>query len=466
LAGSNELASIEPKIAELAAASMSHDQIPGMSIGVVRGDSLAGYYSFGTQKLGEDLPPTAQTISRVASITKTFTGTAILQLRDLGQLELDDPLLLHMPDFTVASALHGTLEEITLRRLMTHYSGLRTEHPLTDWNTPSFPTTEELLNGLAEIEVVIPQDSQWKYSNLAVGLLGHVIEQASGLPYERYIYEEITGPLGLTNTRFELDSDQAQLKATGYSRPLPGTEELREAPYSPMRGIAAAGQLHSNVEDLGKWISFQFSSGRSTHPSKVLSASTLAEMHRPVYMFDKWAGGQAISWRMERHGDLVLHGHGGGIQGFSSNIVFDIKSQTGVIILANLWPAPSPYDLASEVARLVIGELGSVDEPVVTDLVDVSSDQASSYVGRYWAEPGAYVDIVLGDTGFGLGAPGEGEYSLHGPAALKIDPTVAAGSSFRVSGGRGAGELAVFSLDDDGKAESFRLGGFLYKRVD
>ena len=259
MASGIDLSALESKIADLASASMTQDRVPGLSIGVVRGDSLVGYYSFGTQAVGTDKPPTAQTISRVASITKTFTGTAILQLRDLGQLELDDPLLVHMPDFTIANALRVTLEGVTLRRLMTHYSGLRTEHPLTDWNAPSFPTGEELLGNLSDIDVVIPQDSQWKYSNLAVGLLGHVIEAISGMPYERYIYEEITGPLGLANTRFDLDADQAELKANGYSHPLPGESDLRDASYASLQGISAAGQLHSNVEDLAKWMSFQFS---------------------------------------------------------------------------------------------------------------------------------------------------------------------------------------------------------------
>jgi CubicO group peptidase (beta-lactamase class C family) len=467
LASSTDLASLEPKIAELAAASMAQDRIPGLSIGIVRGDSLEGYYSFGTQTLGEDKPPTAQTISRVASITKTFTGTAILQLRDLGQLELDDPLLVYMPDFTVASALQGTLEEVTIRRLMTHYSGLQTEHPLTDWNAPSFVTTEELLEGLADIEVVIPQDSQWKYSNLAVGLLGHLIEQVSGIPYEQYVYEEITGPLGLTNTRFELDSNQRQLKPTGYSQPLPGTDDVREAPYASLRGISAAGQLHSNVEDLAKWMSFQFSSGRANHPSNVLAASTLAEMHRPVYMSSDWSNGQAISWRMNRRNDLVFHNHGGGIQGFSSNMVFSVKAQTGVIVLANLWPAPTPYNLAEDIAELVIRELGVVAEETESSLEIVSETDAAPFVGRYWAEPGAYADVVFGERGFGFGDPVGGDYGLHGPAGLQSDPTVSTANSFRVVGGRGVGELAEFSLNDnDGKAESFRLGGFHYRRVD
>ncbi len=466
MASSIELAALEPKISELVSASMKQDNVPGISVGIVRGDSLDGYMSFGTQTVGEDKPPTAKTISRVASITKTFTGTAILQLRDLGQLELDDPLLVHMPDFTIANALRGTLEGVTLRRLMTHYSGLRTEHPLTDWDAPSFPTSEDLLDNLADIDVVIPQDSQWKYSNLAVGLLGQVVEQLSGVPYEQYIYEEITGPLGLTNTRFELDSAQSELKATGYSHPLPGSSDLREAPYAPLRGISAAGQLHSNVEDLSKWMALQFTSGRATHSSKVLSAETLAEMHRPVYMSSDWTSGQALSWRMTRRDDLVLHGHGGGIQGYASNMVFSLKAQTGVIVLANIWPAPTPYDLAEDIAELVIRELGPVTEAEVTNLVVVSEQQSAPFAGRYWAEPGVYVDVVYGENGFALGAPRDGDYTLHGPAGLASDPSISDANSFRTVGGRSAGELAEFTLNSTGKADSFRLGGFLYQRVD
>lgn len=466
MADSADISSLEPGIAELVSTALGQDRIPGLSVGVVRGDSLAAYYSFGTQRMGDDLLPTAQTISRVASITKTFTATAILQLRDLGQLELDDPLLVHMPDFTIASALRGALEGVTLCRMMTHYSGLRTEHPLTDWDTPSFPTSEDLLGNLADIEIVIPQDSQWKYSNLAVGLLGHLIEQVSGVPYEQYVYEEIIGPLGLNNTRYELDSKQTELRATGYSRPLPGSDDLREAPYAPLRGIAAAGQLQSNVEDLAKWMSFQFSSGRTTHPSNVLAASTLAEMHRPAYLADDWTSGQAIGWRISRRGDLILHNHGGGIQGFASNMVFDLKSQTGVIVLANVWPATAPYVLAEDIAEMVIRELGPIEEAVESNLNVVSEDQAAPYTGRYWAEPGVYVDVVFDESGFGLGAPRPGDYTLHGPAAIMTDPAVADKHAFRVSGGRGAGELTVFSIAESGKPVSFRLGGFLYKLVD
>lgn len=459
-------AAVADQIAALAKQSMDTDEIPGLSIGIVRGNELVAHYGFGTTSLGTDSPATPLTVSRVASITKTFTATAILQLRDLGQLELDDPLLVHMPDFTIASALGGALEGVTLRRLMTHYSGLRTEHPLTDWDTPSFPHAADVLDNLADIDVVIPQDSQWKYSNLAVALLGQVVEIVSDTPYEQYVDEEIIRPLGLTNTYFEPKSDdQNALKATGYGHPEPGSQQLREAPYASLNGISAAGQLHSNVEDLAKWVGFQFTSGRTTHPSKVLAATTLAEMHRPYKLSDDWTLGQALAWRMVRRGENVFHNHGGGIQGFASNVVFNVPGQTGAIVLANIWPAPTPYILAEDIAELVLNELGPVEESSESNLTDVASDIAEKYTGRYWAEPGAYVDVIYEQGGLKLGAPREGDYTLHGPAGLQIDPAVTSENSFRVVGNRGAGELAEFSIGSDGGASEFRLGGFLYRKV-
>jgi len=95
----------------------------------------------------------------------------------------------------------------------------------------------------------------------------------------------------------------------------------------------------------------------------------------------------------------------------------------------------------------------------------VTNDVARKYIGRYWVEPGAYVDVVYEEGELKLGAPREGDYTLHGPAGLQIDPVVTSENSFRVVGNRGAGELAEFSLGSDGSASEFRLGGFLYRKV-
>jgi len=147
-------------------------------------------------------------------------------------------------------------------------------------------------------------------------------------------------------------------------------------------------------------------------------------------------------------------------------VVFSPSAQTGVILLANIWPAPSPYTLAEDIAELVVREFGPVGDHVESNLIEVTEQDASSFIGRYWSEPGVYIEVVYGESGFGLGSPGENDYSLHAPAGLQIDPAVNDSSSFRTVGGRSAGELAEFTLNSEEKAESFRLGGFLYKRVD
>ena len=118
--------------------------------------------------------PPMETIARVASVTKTFTATAIMQLRDQGRLTLEDPLARHVPEFASARAVRGDVEGVTLRRLLTHRSGLVTESPTHGWAALDFPSREEMLARLPETGIVIPQDSAFKYSNLAFGLLGEV----------------------------------------------------------------------------------------------------------------------------------------------------------------------------------------------------------------------------------------------------------------------------------------------------
>ena len=164
-------------------------------------------YSIVNKKLSKNQYINNNSLFRVASITKTFIAAAILQLRDLGKLTLDDPLLVHMPDFTVASSTAGTLEKVTIKRMLTHYSGLSTEHKFNNWETKNFITKNELIDNLSEIDIVAHQDVQWKYSNLAYCLLGILIEKISKMPLEKYLRDEILQPLGLKNTFFYPSED-------------------------------------------------------------------------------------------------------------------------------------------------------------------------------------------------------------------------------------------------------------------
>ncbi len=471
-----EFEDLSPRLERLIQDRFTKAKLPGLAIGVVHGDSLGWSRGFGFTDVDRREPPGEMTISRVASVTKTFTATAILQLRDAGMLALDDPLLVHVPEFTSVNALSGTLEDVTIRRLLTHHSGLTTEPPLPTWETPTFPSMDEVLDAMPQAEVVIPQDSAWKYSNFAFGLLGEVIERLTGRRYAEYVHNEILVPLGMEWSAFELDGRLREHFATGYSPSADGDAAPRVAPYAPMNGLASAGQLHSNIVDLAKWVSFQFSADADVNAPAPLDPRTLAEMHRPVYIAPDWSWGQALGWRVSRIGDRVYHNHGGGIHGFASHVMFNRPAKLGVIALANMWPVTAAAEIATEVMQTVMDELPQSrsvaapgqGRPTETAgegdkaRVRLSPAQLSEFVGHYWAEPGVPVRLLIKDDVLAMDHPREGEYTLHAPAALDATDTT---DVFRVRHGRAVGEQAVFRRSPQGTVEGFLLGGFFYRRT-
>lgn len=453
--------SLQSEVNALIEAEFAASAVPGAAVGIVRDGSLAMFRSYGATDLKQGEVPTLRSISRVASVTKTFTATAIMQLRDASLLALDDPLLLHLPEFTNAQAVAGPLEAVTIRRMLTHHSGLSTEHPEVDWDAPDFPLRERLMDSLEQVQVAIPQDSQWKYSNLAYGLLGEVIARLSGKSYVDYINDEITGPLGLENTAFDLSPEQAKLKMTGYSPALPGETAFRVAPVGHLNGLTSAGQMHTNVEDLAKWIGFQLGSG----PDAVLSAKSLAEMHRPVYIEADWSSGQCLGWRAARRGERVYLNHGGAVHGFSTNVYFNVPARIGVIVLVNMWPIRWSPELPLRIIETVIngaGAAGGMTAAGADNMAQEPVPAPTEFDGSYWAEPGIPVRVETVRGGISFAKPGPGEPTLHAPARLE---PAGKGDSFRIINGRGAGETAVFLRGDSGEVTGFTLGGFKYRKI-
>ena len=195
---------------------------PGLASGILREGELVWARGFGVADLAAGNRPNEKTIARVASITKTFTATAIMQLRDRGLLDLDDPVTAHLPEFGKVLETGGRVADVTLRRMLTHYSGLSAETALMSWGAEEFPGLGEVLGALPRTEVVIAADSQWKYSNLAFGLLGEVVSRLSGADYVSYVRENVIEPLGMVSTGFEREDLPAEHLYTGYDAIIPG----------------------------------------------------------------------------------------------------------------------------------------------------------------------------------------------------------------------------------------------------
>jgi CubicO group peptidase (beta-lactamase class C family) len=273
------------------------NRLYGAAAAVVHGDELcwAGGAGFADAAAGRPAGP--GTLYRIASITKTFTGTAVLQLRDAGKVDLDDPAVHWLPELA-ASTSGAAIERVTIRRLLSHESGLTSEPPGTDWAIDDLAYSgraEQTLARSAEIAAAIGPNLQPKYSNLGYQLLGEIVRRASGVPYPDYVHREILEPLGMADTCFDpADEARAARCAVGY-RARAFSDELE--PASDMADVWAEGGLWSTAEDLARWISFQLRAyGHPADESPVLDAATLREMHMPRYLSDEtWTQAWAVS---------------------------------------------------------------------------------------------------------------------------------------------------------------------------
>ncbi|HLX38797.1 MAG TPA: serine hydrolase domain-containing protein, partial [Candidatus Binataceae bacterium] len=233
---------------------MTHQGVPGVSMGIVRGNDLIWSGGFGYADLASNRAMDADAMFGIASITKTFTATAIMQLRDKERLSLDDPVTRYIPEVKKVKCRSGSVRELTLRRLMTHRTGLMGESPSGHWSSMRFPSRAEILAMLPRVAVVFESDLTFKYNNLAFVLLGEVISRVSRRSYRDYIRRNILEPLGMESSGFELENSR---NATGYM-PERYQDAPRVAPDPSTNGYIAAAGLRSCVTDLAKWISFQF----------------------------------------------------------------------------------------------------------------------------------------------------------------------------------------------------------------
>jgi D-alanyl-D-alanine carboxypeptidase len=338
---------------------MESRELPGVAVGVVADQELVWAEGFGYADLDARVPVTPATRFRIASHSKLFTATAIVQLRDEGRLRLEDPVSRHLPWFRVRPASADD-PEITIEELLTHSSGLPREAD-AHWTTFEFPTQEDLLELIPRRHAAFPPETRWKYSNLAYTVAGMVVEAASGMPWAQYVEARILEPLGMAAS--SVDRQDPGL-AVGYGRRMPdGTRD--RMPFVDSRGMAAATGMTSTVEDMARFVSAQFAKGPadgdvgqgngSANP-RILGDASLRQMHRVRRLENDWSRGSGIGFAVSRERGRVLVGHGGGYPGYTTYTVFNPERRVGVIVFTNAQDS-GPAAIATQL-------LGSVGEAV------------------------------------------------------------------------------------------------------
>jgi CubicO group peptidase (beta-lactamase class C family) len=355
----------------LVRSAQAEARLPSLSAAAFRGGELLWQHAVGLAdaERGEEATPEHQ--YGIASITKTFVAAALLQLRDEGKLDLEDPLSRHLPDLA-----HGSL---TIRSLLSHLSGLQREPPGEIWESLRAPSREELLAGLGDAEQVLPPNVAWHYSNLAYSLLGEVVARASGLDFGRYVEERLLRPLGLADTGWTPTRPATPYYVEPYS------DLTTVEPQLELGGTGAAGGLWSTTADLARWGAFL----AGADPD-VLSPESARQLRSVQTMIDEaWTSGHGLGLQLWRRGERVFAGHTGGLPGFVSILAWIPKEQAGAVILTSAGTWPELIETGLQLAEAVADELPApVDEwrPGSPPPEDVAP-----LLGRWWSEGSEFV---------------------------------------------------------------------------
>jgi CubicO group peptidase (beta-lactamase class C family) len=396
---------------------------PAVSVGVVREGELEWSSHVGLSRLDPPTPPHDDTQVMIGSITKTFTALLVMQLRDEGQLELDDPLGTWLPE-----SRHARL---TVRRLLSHTSGLQREPVGRIWETLEAPDVSRLLHELEDADQVLPPHLAFHYSNLAFALLGQVVERLDGRPWAAALRERVLEPLGMTRTAVLPESDHAH----GFQvHPFAGTA-TRE-PQLDLRATAPLGGLWSTVADMARYAAFL-----AEPDPLVLRAETLDEMVRPVVMVDleSWKSGYGLGYELVRSGDRVHVGHRGAMPGFLSGLRVNRAQGVGVFAVATATAGAEPGPLATRLLDRVLDALPRIQPAWVPEKPQPDLDEL---LGSWWSEGEELVLEVR-----------EGELWMRVASGTPLDDTRFARedeSTFRAVAGRERGERLELVRDAEG----------------
>ncbi|TCC53207.1 serine hydrolase [Kribbella capetownensis] len=411
-------------------------RVPGVQAAVYAGDGVAFSAAYGMADVEDDVPLTEQHLFRIASHSKTFTATAVFQLVEQGRLRLDDKASQH-----VTEILGTPLGERTVRELLAHAGGVTRDSDAADWwqLQTKFPDRDELLEVLRqESSAVTPENERFKYTNIGYGLLGLVVEAASGTSYTSYVQTAIVDKLGLSGLGPELDPARLTEYAAGYSA-LSYAPDRVPIEHVDTRALASATGFFGNARDLVTYFSAHLPGD-----DRLLTDKSKREMQHPLWQTsqDDWPR-YGLGLQIAKTGDRRLIGHGGGYPGHITRSMFDRSAGIAVSVLTNAIDGPAGQ-LAEGFFRLLdLAE--SKERP--GDAADLAR-----FTGRY-ANLWGVTDIVqLGGRLYVLD-PAQGN-PADKPTVLEAD-----GDTLLVTEDAGSGvygQRYVFTFDADGRPETIR----------
>jgi CubicO group peptidase (beta-lactamase class C family) len=330
-------------------------KIPGVSLAIVEGDRIVHLRGFGQARPGGKVP-TPQTPFFIASLTKSFTALAVMQLVEAGMIDLDAPVRRYLPWFRVADPQASV--EITVRHLLNQTSGLPTssgEFPLADFdNHPD--AAERQGRALSTLALTRPVGAAFEYSNANYNVLGLIIEAASGERYSDYIREHIFTPLGMTHSTTSPEVAKRNGLAVGHQYWFAWPLAAPDMPFPS--GSLAGGGIIATAEDMAHFLIAHLNGGRYGE-AQLLSSDGFDTLHRGVAEFRTMGisvGEYGMGWFERRIGQTKLVWHTGILPHFFAHMALLPEQGRGMALLLNAsghWMSPVLTDFGTGVAALL-----------------------------------------------------------------------------------------------------------------
>jgi CubicO group peptidase (beta-lactamase class C family) len=327
---------LSSKIGQVMDALAEQDSFTGAVL-VARNGEILLSQGYGWADWEKQLRNTPQTKFRIGSVTKQFTATVVLLLQAEGRLDVQDHMCVYLPECPAA------WQEITIHHLLTHTSGIPNFTGFLDYRklqaTPSAPG--QTIARFKDKPLDFKPGEKWSYSNSGYILLGYIIEQASGQSYETYVQGHIFEPLEMRSSGYDHNDGSLAIGYTGAK------SSWKEAGYIDMSIPFAAGALYSTVEDLYRW-------DQALYSDRLAPQETLGLMFTPFVKVNNDAS-YGYGWFIGKMGNHQVISHGGGIDGFLSEIRRYVDDRVTLIVLTNR-DTTNIRDVADQIEQVIFEE--------------------------------------------------------------------------------------------------------------
>ena len=332
-------------------------QAVGIAVGVLKDNDVIYAKGFGVRNLETKEPVTTQSLFHMASVSKPFVATAIMQLVEKGKVKLEGKLVDYLPYFKMDDERYKT---ITIGQMLSHISGIPDVKDY-EWDKPQYDdgAAERYIRGLTKEKLIAAPGEKFSYSNMAFDILADVIARTSGMTFEAYMKENIFKPLEMKDSTFYKPDVPGELATTPHviSDPLNFTVSVSKIyPYS--RAHAPSSTLHSNVMDMMNWAVANLNKGAFKN-QRLLQPDTHELMWKPraetnwkTYPPYKHVG---LSWFIGSHKGHTIISHGGGDEGYRTFFLLFPEQSTAIVIMGNSDTFHS-HDTALAVLDVLLGE--------------------------------------------------------------------------------------------------------------